>query len=154
MTDNLKKFVSPASLIAISEGKYSLRALSNAIKEMPQHQKELGDYSTHLSVAENCLKCFSNNMEELCKLEQDLAANQNGEKIKEKTMKSIMVILSDQNISNSNKIRIIILYILSKNGVPEENLNKLVKLAQLSESDKQAIINLNILGINTILNVY
>lgn len=154
MTDNLKKFVDPVSLLAISEGKYSLRTLSNAIKKMPQHRKNLSDYSTYLSIAENCLKCLSDNMEELCKLEQDLATNQEGGKIKEKILKSIMVILSDQNISNNNKMRIIILYILSKNGVPEENLNKLVQLAQLSESDKQAIINLNILGIITILNVF
>lgn len=151
MSDNLKKFVDPVSLLSIREG--SLRTLSNAIKKMPQHQKELSDYSTHLSIAENCLKCLYDNMEELCKLEQDLATNQEGGKIKEKTLKSIMVILSDQNISNNNKMRIILLYILSKNGVPEENLNKLVQLAQLSESDKQAIVNLNLLGINTILNV-
>lgn len=64
-----------------------------------------------------------------------------------------MPILLDQNTSSNDKMRIIILYVLSKNGISEENLNKLVQHAQLSPADKQAIVNLNLLGINTIVDV-
>lgn len=58
-----------------------------------------------------------------------------------------------QAVTNFNKMRIIALYIMSKNGISEENLNKLVTHAQLEPSDKQALLNLANLGLNVVVDV-
>lgn len=58
-----------------------------------------------------------------------------------------------QSVINFNKMRIIALYIMSKNGISEENLNKLVTHAQLEPSDKQALLNLANLGLNVVVEV-
>lgn len=58
-----------------------------------------------------------------------------------------------QNVVNFNKMRIIALYIMSKNGISEENLNKLVTHAQLEPSDKQTLLNLSNLGLNVCIDV-
>lgn len=42
---------------------------------------------------------------------------------------------------------------MSKNGISEENLNKLVTHAQLEPTDKQTLMNLANLGLNVVVDV-
>ena len=143
----------------------TIKDLSKMMQAMPQYQKEIQMYLNHMHIVEDCQKMYSQNVEKLCKVEQDLATGETAERERMKEpMKNVIPILLDPNVEvndltyyflhtkNLNlkaldKIRIILLYILHKGGITEDNLKKLVSHAQIPEKDECIIRNMSKLGI-------
>ncbi|KAM8764976.1 syntaxin-binding protein 2 isoform 1-T1 [Rhynchonycteris naso] len=116
VTELLKTFCESKRL---TTDKANIKDLSHILKKMPQYQKELN---------------------------KDLAmgSNAEGEKIKD-TMKLIVPVLLDASVPAYDKIRVLLLYILLRNGVSEENLAKLIQHANV-QAHSSLIRNLEQLG--------
>ncbi|CAM4807000.1 unnamed protein product [Rotaria magnacalcarata] len=140
----------------------TMKDLSLMIKKMPQYQKELNAYALHFNIAEQCMNAYSRDSgEKLCSVEQNLAMgiDPEGERIKDH-MRNIVPLLLDTVIAVEDKLRIIMLYILHKNGycttppdthgITEENLDKLLSHALIPTDKKTIISNMQHLNLQII----
>lgn len=147
VTKGLKKFMEGKK--GMSADTKNIKDLSMMIKKMPQYQKELNKYSLHLHLAEDCMKNYKSGVDKLCNVEQDLAmgVDAQGEKVKD-PVKLMVPVLIDPGVRNEDRLRLIMLYILTRQGVTNEVLEKQLQHANIPLAEKPTITNLSFLGLN------
>uniref|UniRef100_A0A4W6FA56 Syntaxin binding protein 3 n=1 Tax=Lates calcarifer TaxID=8187 RepID=A0A4W6FA56_LATCA len=110
--------------------------LAQMMKKMPSFRKQLTEKTIHLQLAEDCMQQFSNNVEKLCKAEQDLAVGSDVDGVKVKDpMRTLLPVLLHP-YSTHDKIRAVLLYIFSLNGTTDENLSKLIQYIDTIRRDR------------------
>ncbi|KAM4739446.1 syntaxin-binding protein 3 isoform 1-T1 [Anableps anableps] len=128
------------------DGKITISNLAQMMKKMPSFRKQLTEKTIHLQLAEDCMKHFANNVEKLCKAEQDLAVGSDvdGTKVKD-PMRTLLPVLLNP-FSKHDKIRAVLLYIFSLSGTTDENLNKFIQHVKI-EDEREFILNWKELGV-------
>uniref|UniRef100_A0A8C4GKW5 Syntaxin binding protein 3 n=1 Tax=Dicentrarchus labrax TaxID=13489 RepID=A0A8C4GKW5_DICLA len=108
--------------------------------------KHIAEKTVHLQLAEDCMQHYSNNVEKLCKAEQDLAVGSDVEGVKVKDpMRTLLPVLLHP-YSTHDKIRAVLLYIFSLSGTTDENLSKLIQHVKIEE-EREYILNWKELGV-------
>jgi syntaxin-binding protein 1 len=129
-------------------GMNGLNAIKDMIAGLPQFQEMKEAYSLHLTMAQKCMEIFQKHkLPDLASVEQCLATGLDEDYRKPKNMTDQIVrTLDDDEITPADRLRLIALYVLFKNGILPADLQKLIFHAQLPPLDGEVIRNLDLLG--------
>ncbi|KAL4793000.1 Sec1-like protein [Aspergillus venezuelensis] len=111
-----------------------------------QHGRDL--YTLHLNMAEECMKFFQEHkLIEVSSLEQCLATGLDENYKKAKGLASQLVqLLDDDSVVHTDRLRLLLFYIIYRNGLLPGDIRKLMAHADLPPQDGNVISNLELLG--------
>src|SRR5690242_7364923 len=129
-------------------GMNGLNAIKDMIAGLPQFQQMKESYTLHLGMAEKCMDIFQRHkLPDLASVEQCLATGLDEDYRKAKNMADQVVrTLDDDAVTPADRLRLIALYVLFRDGVLPADLQKLIFHAQLPPPDMEVVRNLDLLG--------
>jgi syntaxin-binding protein 1 len=130
----------------------SLNTIKDMLAGLPQFQKMKEAYSLHLSMAQECMSVFQRHkLPDVAQVEQTVATGVDEDYRKPKNVADQLVrLLDDESITPSDRLRLIILYVLYRDGVIFEDITRLLAHAGLPAHDAEILSNLELLGTRTI----
>ncbi|KIJ55031.1 hypothetical protein M422DRAFT_64178 [Sphaerobolus stellatus SS14] len=131
------------------EGAASLNDMKDMLANLPQYQEMREKFSLHLNMAQECMEIFEKQkLPAAASVEQSCATGMTAEgKTPKHLVEEMVPLLDSREISNASKVRIIALYILFREGVPDEDRRRLFQHARLSRAEQDAINALVHLGV-------
>ena len=133
---------------ADSDNPSSLNNIKDMLAGLPQYQEGKEAFSLHLNMASDAMSLFQKRkLGEIASVEQSLATGLDEDYKKPKNVADQVVrLLDEQDITYSDRLRLIIEYIFYRDGLIPSDTQKLLAHAQLPPQDGEVIHNLEMLG--------
>lgn len=135
-----------------NENETSLNDIRDMLAGLPQFQEMKQAYSLHLTMAQEAMNIFQKfKLSEVASVEQTLATGLDEDLKKPKNiLDQVVRLLDDQDVAPTDRLRLVALYALYRDGMIDQDLLRLLWHASLQRSrestDKAAIENLELLG--------
>lgn len=123
--------------------------IKDMLAGLTDFQEGKNAYTLHLNMAQECMKHFQERkLLEVSSVEQCLATGFDENYKKAKNLGSQLVqLLDDESIQRADRLRLVMLYIMYRNGLLPSDIRKLLAHAQLPPQSGEAISNLDLLGV-------
>jgi len=131
-------------------GETSIKQMVNAVKGMAEYKEAMSKFQRHLDLANACFRLYKSRfLQELGDLEQDMATGlkEDGQDAVVKTGKKALVEkCQSKEIAVMDKMRLLMIYMISQGGIQEGTLRELMKT--IDTSLEPALYNLPKLGVD------
>ncbi|KAL3470998.1 Sec1-like protein [Aspergillus californicus] len=146
--EDFAKFRAANPQFADGNDKASVGMIKDMLAGLREFQEGRDAYTLHLNMAEECMKSFQENkLIEVSSVEQCLTTGLDENYKKAKGLGSQLVqLLDDDAIVHTDRLRLLLLYIIYRNGLLSGDIRKLMAHAQLPPQDGEVISNLDLLG--------
>ncbi|KAG0293718.1 vacuolar sorting protein VPS33/slp1 [Linnemannia gamsii] len=152
LTSKFNQFVAENEALRGDKDKVaSLRNMKDQLANLPQFQDMKAKYSTHIHIAKECMRIFEESkINELGLVEQQLATGETVEgHLPKQVLAEMVPFLDDPDVSGMDKARLLMLYMICRGGLKNEDREQLLGHARMSNDNVEAIRNLGLLGVNT-----
>jgi len=126
-----------------------LKDMAAIVRAMPEYFELLNKYVTHMTIMANCMSvCKTQQIMEMGAIEQDLATGFDAQGHEAKNIMSrLPPFLEDPHISVVDKVRLLMLFIISQDGMKDSDRERMMRYAKLPDEDQETISNLGYLGV-------
>ena len=126
----------------------SISAIKDMMAGLPEFQEMKEAYSLHLTMAQESMNQFqARRLPDLASIEQILATGLDEEHKKPKGVADQVVrSLDEDGVGQADRLRLLVLYLLFRDGLLPADLQRLLAHANLPPQDGQPIQNLGLLG--------
>ncbi|KAG8897901.1 vacuolar sorting protein VPS33/slp1 [Tulasnella sp. 408] len=130
-------------------GQGSVNDMKDMLANLPQFKEMREKFSLHLNMAPECMDKYQNmHLEDVAKVEQACATGKTPDgKTPKGIVEDMVPLIADRNFSSRDKIRIMALYIMYRQGIPDEDKRRLFEHARLTMHEQDAINALALLGV-------
>jgi syntaxin-binding protein 1 len=149
LSESFKKFQAKNPQFADNNGQpVSVNTIKDMLAGLPEFQEGKEAFSLHIDMAEKCANLFQERkLLDLTSVEQSLATGMDEDNKKPKNLADQMVrLLDDDSIVHEDRLRLLVMYIVYRNGILGGDIEKLRNHGQLSPMDGEIIYNLDMLG--------
>mmetsp|Transcript_61518 Transcript_61518/g.162860 ORF Transcript_61518/g.162860 Transcript_61518/m.162860 type:complete len:347 (-) Transcript_61518:42-1082(-) len=136
------------------KGEQDLKTMSEGIKGMPKFQEETARYSLHIHVTSELVRKYNEgSLERVATLEQSMATGEDATKKPHRTaLPELKALLSAGTelplpLSEGDKIRLLMIYVITQDGIKSEERRQLMQLAGIQPEDQLTILALVNLGV-------
>ncbi|KAG0055543.1 vacuolar sorting protein VPS33/slp1 [Gryganskiella cystojenkinii] len=150
LTSKFNKFVAENEALRGDKDKAaSLRNMKDQLANLPQYQDLKAKYSTHIHIAKECMRIFEEKkINEVGLVEQQLATGETVDgHLPKQILTEIVPLLDDPVVTPMDKLRLLMLYTMCREGLKAEDRERLYDLAKVTDSNADAIKNLGLLGV-------
>ena len=133
---------------AESDNPSSLNNIKDMLAGLPQYQEGKEAFSLHLNMASDAMSVFQKRkLVEVASVEQSMATGLDEDYKKPKNLADQCIRLLDEgDVSSADRLRLIMQYILYRDGLLPSDTQKLLAHAQLPAQDAEVINNLDLIG--------
>jgi syntaxin-binding protein 1 len=152
LMDDFNKFISQnPNFTNGNQDTTSINAIKDMMAGLPQFQEMKEAYSLHLTMTQQCMDQFEHHkLPDLASVEQTLATGVDEDFKKPKNiLVEVVRLLDDEAISHADRLRLIMAWIIYRDGVIPEDIRRLLSHAGLPPSDAEVSTNLELLGART-----
>ncbi|KAJ5918956.1 hypothetical protein N7466_002957 [Penicillium verhagenii] len=147
--EDFAKFRAANPQFAEDNDKTSVNTIKDMLGGLTEFTEGKDAYTLHLNMAEECMKHFQKNkLPEVSSIEQSFATGLDENYKKAKNLAAQLVqLLDDDQVSHTDRLRLILLYIMYRNGLLGGDIRKLMAHSDLPGRNGDSIANLEFLGV-------
>jgi syntaxin-binding protein 1 len=123
--------------------------MKDTISALPQYQELKKLYAIHTKICADCMNAYQqNNLEIVSKIEQEMVTGETADgKAPKHLSDHVLSALENTEIAYYDRVRLLMLYLISQNGIRDDERQKFFNRGDFAVDISQALTNLSLMGV-------